>query len=111
MPRFLRATAVLLLVSMLAACGTFQVGHDFDVGIFATKIQPGVTTEAQVRSWLGEPSGVGVAVEADGTQYDQWNYYYAEGQMQNMNNTKMKILQVKFDKQGRVRSYNWSASK
>lgn len=111
MSRIPRITAVLMLVSSLAACGTFQVGHDFDVGIFATKIQPGITTEAQVRSWLGEPSGVGVAVEADGSKYDQWNYYYAEGQMQNMNKTKMKILQVKFDKHHRVSSYNWSASK
>ncbi len=109
--RYLRLFAILLFVSLLAACTTFQVGHDFDVGIFATKIQPGVTTQADVRSWLGDPSGVGVSVESDGQHLDQWNYYYAEGDMSNMAKTKMKILQVKFDKQGKVRSYNWSNSK
>ncbi len=111
MPRYLRTAAILLFISALAACSTFQVGHDFDVGIFATKIEPGVTTQALVRSWLGEPSSVGVSVEAGGERLDQWDYYYAQGDMSDMSKTKTKILQVKFDKQGKARSYNWSTSK
>jgi outer membrane protein assembly factor BamE (lipoprotein component of BamABCDE complex) len=111
MSRFLRTAVTLLFVSALAACGTFQLGRDFDVGVFAAQIKPGVTTEAQVHSWLGEPAGVGISVEPGGERMDQWNYYYAEGQMQDMSKTKMKILQIKFDKQGRVSTYNWSASK
>ncbi len=107
----LRIAAILCFTLLLSACGTFQVGHDFDVGIFATKIEVGTTTQAQVKSWLGEPAGVGISVEPDGERLDQWNYYYAEGQMQDMSTAKMKLLQVKFDKQGKVRSYNWSTSK
>jgi len=107
----LRISAILFSFFLLSACGTFQAGRDFDVGVFAAKIEQGTTTQAQVRSWLGEPAGVGVSVEPDGERLDQWNYYYAEGQMQDMSTAKMKLLQIKFDKQGKVRSYNWSASK
>ena len=111
MPRLLRLSIILLFASLLGACTTFQVGHDFDVGAFATRIQAGQTTQADVRGWLGEPSGVGVSVESDGERLDQWTYYYAEGNMSKMSETRMKILQVKFDKQGKVRSYNWSNSR
>lgn len=111
MTRSLRIPAILFSVFLLSACGTFQVGHDFDVGVFAAKIEQGVTTQAQVKSWLGEPAGQGVSLEVDGERLDQWSYYFAEGQMQDMSTAKMKLLQVKFDKQGKVRSYNWSASK
>ncbi len=107
----LRITAVLCLVLLLSACGTFQVGRDFDVGVFAAKIEQGVTTQAQVKSWLGEPAGVGISVEPGGERLDEWDYYYAQGQMQDMSTAKLKILQIKFDKQGKVRSYNWSTSK
>lgn len=111
MSRSLRTAVAVLFVALLSACTTFKVGHDFDVALFTAKIQQGVTTESQVRAWLGDPAGVGVAVEPDGQQLDQWNYYYAEGDMSKMNETRIKILQVKFDKQGKVRSYNWSTSK
>ncbi len=111
MSKSLRITAILCFTLLLSACGTFQVGHDFDVGMFAAKIEQGTTTQAQVRSWLGEPAGVGISVEPDGERLDEWDYYYAQGQMQDMSTAKMKILQVKFDKQGKVRSYNWSTSK
>lgn len=111
MSRIIRLSAIAFFALLLTACANFQVGHDFDVGMFATKIQPGVTTEADVRAWLGDPSGTGISMEADGKRYDQWNYYYAEGNVSNMNKTKMKILQVKFGKDGKVYSYNWSASK
>ncbi len=111
MSRFLRITAILCFTLLLGACGTFQVGHDFDVGVFAAKIEPGVTTQAQVKSWLGEPVSVGISVEPGGERLDQWDYYYAQGQMQDMSTAKLKLLQIKFDKQGKVRSYNWSTSK
>lgn len=111
MPRLIRIFTIAFFVLMLSACANFQVGHDFDVGMFATKIQPGVTTEADVRSWLGEPDGTGISMEPDGTRYDQWNYFYGETNMSDTSKTKIKILQVKFDKNGKVRSYNWSSSK
>ncbi|HEU0282157.1 MAG TPA: hypothetical protein VFQ99_00050 [Gallionella sp.] len=52
--------AIVLLISMLAACGTVQVGQDFDVHAFETKIERGISTQNQVRAWLGAPAGTGV---------------------------------------------------
>lgn len=111
MTNFSRFTAMLLAVLLLSACGTARIGRDFDVGVFAAKIEQGVTTQSTVRSWLGEPNSVGVSLDSGGERFDEWAYYYAEGVMSDLNKTKVKILQIKFDKQGKVRSYNWSASK
>jgi outer membrane protein assembly factor BamE (lipoprotein component of BamABCDE complex) len=101
----------MLSIFLLSACGTFVVGRDFDAGVFAAKLEQGVTTQDKVRSWLGEPTSVGVSLATDGERFDEWDYYYAEGKLTDMSSTKLKILQIKFDKQGKVRSYNWSATK
>jgi outer membrane protein assembly factor BamE (lipoprotein component of BamABCDE complex) len=106
-----RVLLILFSVVFLGACASVKVGRDFDVGVFAAKLEQGVTTQTQVRSWLGEPTSVGVSLAADGERFDEWDYYYAEGQMSDMSTAKVKILQVKFDRQGKVRSYNWSASR
>ncbi len=108
---FTRMAIFMLSIFLLSACGTVIVGRDFDVGVFAAKLEQGVTTQDKVRSWLGEPTSVGVSLAADGERFDEWDYYYAEGKVTDMSSTKLKILQIKFDKQGKVRSYNWSASK
>jgi outer membrane protein assembly factor BamE (lipoprotein component of BamABCDE complex) len=111
MINFSRIAVVLLSMLLLSACGSVKVGRDFDVGVFAAKIEQGVTSQEQVRSWLGEPTSVGVSVAADGERSDEWSYYFAEGELSDMSTAKVKILQIKFDKLGKVRSYNWSASK
>jgi len=111
MINFSRISVIILSILLLSACGTVKVGRDFDVGVFTAKFEQGVTTQDQVRSWLGEPTSVGVSLATDGERFDEWAYYYAEGEMADMSAAKVKILQVKFDKQGKVRSYNWSASK
>ena len=111
MNNFSRITVILLLIFLLSACGTVKVGRDFDVGVFAAKFEQGATTQSQVRTWLGEPTSVGVSLANDGERFDEWDYYYAEGELRDMSTARIKILQVKFDKQGKVRSYNWSASK
>jgi outer membrane protein assembly factor BamE (lipoprotein component of BamABCDE complex) len=111
MINFSRIAVVLLSMILLSACGSVKVGRDFDVGVFAAKIEQGVTSQEQVRSWLGEPTSVGVSVAADGERSDEWSYYFAEGELSDMSTAKVKILQIKFDKLGKVRSYNWSASK
>lgn len=108
---FSRITAIFLSVLLLSACGPVKVGRDFDVGVFAAKLEQGVTTQEQIRSWLGEPTSVGVSLATDGERFDEWDYYYAEGDLPDMSAAKVKILQIKFDKQSKVRSYNWSASK
>ena len=106
-----RISFFVLSFFLLSACSTVKVGRDFDVGVFAAKLEQGVTTQAQIRSWLGEPTSVGVSLSTDGTSYDEWDYYYAEGPLADMSTAKVKILQIKFDKAGKVRGYNWSASK
>ena len=108
---FSRITVILFAVILLSACGSVKVGRDFDVGVFTANFEQGVTTQSQVRAWLGEPASVGISMASDGKRYDEWDYYYAEGELQDMSKAKVKILQIKFDKQGRVSSYNWTASR
>ena len=62
----------------------------------------------QVQSTLGPPLGKGLVAEADGSLYDQWTYYYGKGDMNNPEKNRFKLLQIRFDKAGRVASYNWS---
>ena len=106
-----RIAIVFLSILLLSACGTVKLGRDFDVGVFTSKIEQGVTTQDQVKAWLGEPTSVGVSVAADTEPTDEWSYYFAEGELPDMSKAKIKILQVKFNKEGKVRSYNWSASR
>lgn len=108
---FTRIAAVLIIAFSLAACSTVQVGHDFEIGTFQAKIERGVTTQNQVRAWLGEPIGVGISQDLSGGRLDEWTYYFAEGKLTDLSSSKMKYLQVKFDNQGIVRAYDWSNSK
>lgn len=111
MINYSRISVILLSVFLLSACGTVRMGRDFEVGVFAAKLEQGVTTQDTVRSWLGDPTSVGVSLATDGERFNEWAYYYAEGEMADMSKAQVKILQIKFDKQGKVRGYNWSASK
>jgi hypothetical protein len=88
-----------------------QGGPGFDVDVFATKIELGVSSQDTVRSWLGEPATLGISVSSDGERFDEWTYYFAKGETSDLSAAKVKLLQVKFDKTGVVRGYNWSASK
>ena len=106
----LRTAVLLLLLLPLTACGTIKLGHDFDMGLFQSRIEQGATTRTQILDWLGNPSGTGVSVSSDGHRYEQWTYYFAKGKVDKPSAAKMKILQIKFDQQGVVRSYNWSTS-
>src|SRR5512139_3227690 len=97
--RLFRTTSILIVAVLLSACNAIQMGRDFDVGVFAAKVERGVTTQAQVRTWLGEPTSVGVSLATDGERFDEWDYYYGEGQLADMSTAKVKILQIKFDAQ------------
>lgn len=107
---FSRIAATSLIVFSLAACGTVQVGQNFDLRAFETRIERGVSTQSQVRSWLGAPTGTGVNVDTAGEHFDEWTYYFALGKLPDMSGANVKMLQIKFDKQGIVRGYNWSTS-
>lgn len=106
----LRTVLVSLIIFLLAACGTIQTGRDFDVRTFETKIERGISTQNQVRTWLGTPTSTGVNVDTSGERFDEWTYYFASGKLSDMAGAKVKTLQIKFDKQGIVRGYNWSIS-
>lgn len=107
MRRFL-GFALLLATSTLAACGSLQVGQEFNLRTFQDRVERGVTTQNQVRGWLGAPAGIGVDVDASGERYEQWTYYRAAGSLSDASQAELKILQVKFDKHGIVRAYNWT---
>ena len=103
-----RTLFVATLTLMLSACGSFQIGGNFDLATFEAKVQRGRSTEADVQRWLGAPDSRGVSVETDGTRYTQWTYYYGTGNLSGPTNARVKLLQVKFDRAGVVRAYNWS---
>ncbi len=93
---------------LLTACSTVQLGRDFNTNVFEARVQRGVTTQAQVKGWLGEPVNTGIAVQADDSLNEEWTYYFAEGTLPSLSNAKFKILQIRFDTQGKVVSYSWS---
>ena len=105
MPRALIALSMLLLLS---ACATVEVGREFDLAGFGKKVQRGVTTQSEVRTWLGAPASIGESVEPSGERYQQWTYYHGEGRLPRMSEPRFGMLQVKFDERGVVRAYNWS---
>ncbi len=106
----LRTASIPIIALLLVACSTVQVGRDFDVRSVEMKIERGITTQSQVRAWLGAPTGSGVNVDTGGERFDEWTYYFASGKLPGMSNAKVKTLQIKFDQQGIVRGYNWSTS-
>jgi outer membrane protein assembly factor BamE (lipoprotein component of BamABCDE complex) len=99
---------VIILSTALSACATVQLGRQFDLNAFATRVERGVTTQAQVQQWLGPPKGTGTAVSTSGETYEEWTYFYGYGKIGNMSHAETKILQIKFDRQGIVRGYNYS---
>jgi len=106
----LRAVSISMVALLLASCGTVQVGRDFDMRAFETKVERGVSTQNQVRTWLGAPTSTGVNVDTGGERFDEWTYYSASGKLPDMAGAKVKILQIKFDQHGIVRGYYWSIS-
>jgi hypothetical protein len=93
---------------LLCACSTVQLGRDFDLSAFDAKVQRGVTTQADVRAWLGAPTSTGVSVEASGDRFSERTYYDGSGHLPDMSDARLKVLQIRFDQQGVVRAYNWS---
>ncbi|OGT04018.1 MAG: hypothetical protein A3F73_04305 [Gallionellales bacterium RIFCSPLOWO2_12_FULL_59_22] len=104
----LRTVLISIIALLLAACSTVQVGQNFDLRTFEMNVERGITTQNQVRAWLGAPTGSGVSVDTGGERFDEWTYYYGSGRLPDMAGAKVKTLQIKFDKQGIVRGYNWS---
>jgi hypothetical protein len=108
MPGNFRRFACALAAALIAGCATLKVGRDFDYNAFASRVQLGTTTAAEVMNWLGAPAGKGVEVGTDRTRLDVWNYYYGTGKLPSGSNTSFKLLQVKIDEQGKVAAYVWT---
>ncbi|SPE26100.1 conserved exported hypothetical protein [Burkholderiales bacterium] len=102
------AKGLLPVLLLLSACSTVQVGRNFDLAAFEARVQRGVSTRNDVRGWLGAPTGIGVSLETNGDRFEQWTYYAGEGDLPNLSDAHLKLLQIKFDQQGVVRAYNWS---
>jgi outer membrane protein assembly factor BamE (lipoprotein component of BamABCDE complex) len=103
-----RISLLLLLVLALSACGIARFGRDFDPKVFESQVERGKSTQSQVRGWLGAPVGSGIVVDASGERFEEWTYYYGETRLPNGADAFLKVLQVRFDRGGVVRSYNWS---
>lgn len=109
--RSFRLAVPLLLVVLASACTTVHVGRDFDMTAFNAKVQRGASTKADVRGWLGEPSGIGASVESSGERYEEWSYFFGTVRIPGAEDSHVKVLQIKFDRGGVVRAYNWSGER
>jgi len=108
MTRYSLLLFTIAIVALTASCSTIQLGKEFDLQRFQSGVQRTVTTHAEVRAWLGEPTATGVSVDSNGRRYEEWIYYHGGGTLPAMRNASLKMLQIKFDEQGTVRAYNWS---
>jgi hypothetical protein len=102
---------VIPLLILVTACTTVKVGREFDLAAFDSKVQRGATTQSEVRGWLGAPNGTGVSVDTSGERYEEWNYYYGTVRIPGSADSRVKLLQIKFDQRGVVRGYNWSGER
>jgi outer membrane protein assembly factor BamE (lipoprotein component of BamABCDE complex) len=102
-------TALAMVMAVgLSGCGMARFGHNFDLKAFESQVERGKTTQTQVRGWLGAPVGTGITVDPNGERYEEWTYYYGETRLPNGADAFLKLLQIKFDRAGVVRAYNWS---
>lgn len=103
-----KVAPVLVLALGISACGVARFGRDFDIQTFENNIERGTSTQSHVRGWLGDPVSVGITVDVTGEHYEEWTYYYGETRLPNGADSRLKILQIKFDRSGIVRGFNWS---
>lgn len=102
--------ASLFIFTLLAGCSSIQVGHDFDTQVFESIAKVGETSKTQVLDKIGSPKSTGVSLNKEGERLLEWVYFYATGKLTGMDDAQLKILQIRFDQHGIMRSYNWSDS-
>ena len=100
--------SALVAFVLLAGCNTIQVGSDFDLKDFESRVERSVTTQDQVKNWLGTPGSTGVVVDRAGRRLQKWTYFFGTGQVSGKKPAKLKYLEVHFDQDGKVVAYNWS---
>lgn len=108
--KWLGACLVLLLIGSGYGCTSVYFGKEFDSTQFEASVQIGVSTDADVRTWLGEPVSTGVIVNEKGENFTRWIYYFGKGRLPSLRNSELKMLEVRFDRNRLVRAYNWSST-
>lgn len=111
----MRHILVITLTLLLTACASY--GNKIDAQ-YATSIKEGVTTEQEVRTNLGNPISTGVT--HDGLKFYVYTYSQAQtkassfipivGAFVGGADTKTQMLQIWFDKEGKVTSYSYNDS-
>jgi len=99
---------VIVSLLLLSACASIQLGHDFDIQILETKVVSGESTKGDIQTWLGAPTSTGITVHGDGKRTEKWTYYHAHGKLPGLKDARLKILEIQFDDQDQVYSYNWT---
>lgn len=99
----------LCAIVLLQGCAV-NFGQDFSPQEFQDWVKPGQTSKAEVSEFLGAPSSKGMIVENDGTKLQRYIYYYGKGKLSRMESAKFKMLEVRFDNNNLVHSFNWSAA-
>lgn len=108
--KWLTVYVVVLFTAVGYGCTAVQFGKEFDSTRFEASVQIGVTTGADVRTWLGDPVSTGIIVNEKGERFTRWIYYFGEGRLPSLRNSKLKMLEVRFDYNQVVRAYNWSST-
>lgn len=102
--------ASLFMILFLTGCGSIQIGRDFNVKAFESMVKVGKTSQTQVRNKLGAAKSSGIAISNDGERLVEWVYFFVNGKISDMDSASLKILQIRFDKNSKVKSYSWSNS-
>lgn len=102
--------AILGLTLMLNACAV-KFGTDFNPKSFQDWVKRGQTSRSEVIKYLGPPTSQGVVVLGDGTVLKRILYYYGNGQLNEMEKATFKMLEIRFDSNDKVYSFNYSSSK
>ena len=105
-----KTTLIPLLMLTVSGCASFELGHDIDTSYFEQHVKRNETTQGEVLKWLGTPTSKGTVMDNTGKKYGRWVYYYGKGKLNKLSKTDIKTLEVQFEKDGTVSSYNWSAS-
>lgn len=96
-----------LLLLFIVGCATVNMGRDFDLSQIDTKIQIGKSTQAEISALVGPPLSRGVE-HRQGKVLQEWVWYSGSGKLPSMQHARLKLLQVRFNSDGVVESYNWS---